>query len=245
MKENKYDEPAFFEKYSGMDRSRLGLEGAGEWETLKKLLPDFRGKRMLDLGCGYGWHSIYAAEHGAAFVVGVDISHKMLRVAKEKTKFQQVEYRRMAIEDMKFEPESFDIIFSSLALHYIRSFSSAAEKVYTYLSPGGTFLFSVEHPVFTANGPQEWYYNEKGEILHFPVDHYYEEGKRTARFLGENVVKYHRTLTTYLQTLLQEGFIIRAVVEPQPPAHMLETVPGMKDEMRRPMMLIVSAQKPE
>ena len=244
MKENKYDDPVFFEKYSEMDRSRLGLKGAGEWEAMEKLLPDFQGKRMLDLGCGYGWHSIYAAEHGASSVIGLDISHKMLQVARQKTSFPQVEYRGMAMEDMEFEPESFDIIFSSLAIHYIRSFSPIAEKAYTYLKPGGTFLFSVEHPVFTANGPQDWYYNEKGEILHFPVDPYYEEGKRVACFLGENVVKYHRTLTTYLQTLLQQGFIIQAVVEPQSPAHMLETVPGMKDEMRRPMMLIVSAQKP-
>lgn len=244
MKENRYDDPVFFEKYSQMDRSKLGLKGAGEWETLQKLLPDFTGKKMLDLGCGYGWHSIYAAEHGASSVVGLDISHKMLEVAKNKTAFPQVEYRCMAMEDMEFDPESFDIVFSSLAIHYIQSFAPIAEKVYTYLKPGGVFLFSVEHPVFTANGTQDWYYNEQGEILHFPVDHYYEEGKRVAHFLGEDVVKYHRTLTTYLQTLLRQGFIIRDVVEPQPPAHMLETVPGMKDEMRRPMMLILSVQKP-
>ena len=46
MKENKYDDPVFFEKYSEMDRSRLGLKGAGEWETLQKLLPDFQGKKI-------------------------------------------------------------------------------------------------------------------------------------------------------------------------------------------------------
>lgn len=65
-----------------MDRSKEGL--AGEWETLKELLPDFTGKRTLDLGCGYGWHCIYAVEHGAASAAGIDISHKMLEVAGEK-----------------------------------------------------------------------------------------------------------------------------------------------------------------
>ena len=54
MKENKYDSDIFFEKYSQMERSKKGLSGAGEWETLKALLPDFRGQRLLDLGCGYG-----------------------------------------------------------------------------------------------------------------------------------------------------------------------------------------------
>lgn len=64
MKENKYDEEIFFEKYSRMDRSRQGLQAAGEWSELQKLLPDFTGKRVLDLGCGYGWHCRYAAEQG-------------------------------------------------------------------------------------------------------------------------------------------------------------------------------------
>ena len=71
MKENKYDDPVFFEKYSQMSRSQEGLAGAGEWETLRSMLPDFAGKHVLDLGCGYGWHCIYAAESGAASVLGV------------------------------------------------------------------------------------------------------------------------------------------------------------------------------
>ena len=47
-KENKYDDDIFFQKYSQMSRSQKGLAGAGEWETLKKMLPDFKGKRVLD-----------------------------------------------------------------------------------------------------------------------------------------------------------------------------------------------------
>ena len=58
MKENKYDDDVFFNKYKEMNRSVQGLEGAGEWSQLKQLLPDFEGKRVLDLGCGYGWHCI-------------------------------------------------------------------------------------------------------------------------------------------------------------------------------------------
>ena len=72
MGENKYDDPVFFDKYSRMARSRQGLSGAGEWKTLEKLLPDFAGKRVLDLRCGYGWHCRSAAEPGAASAVGVD-----------------------------------------------------------------------------------------------------------------------------------------------------------------------------
>ena len=54
MKENKYDNNRFFSQYSQMSRSVDGLKGAGEWHVLQKMLPDFTGKRVLDLGCGFG-----------------------------------------------------------------------------------------------------------------------------------------------------------------------------------------------
>lgn len=115
-----------------MSRSQQGLAGAGEWETLRKLLPDFKDKRVLDLGCGYGWHCIYAMEHGASSVVGVDISHKMLEVAKEKTHFPQVEYKCCAIEDVEFPEESFDVILSSLAFHYVADYEILVKRYIEY-----------------------------------------------------------------------------------------------------------------
>lgn len=242
MPENKYDDPRFFAKYSQMRRSKEGLTGAGEWETLRGLLPDFVGKRVLDLGCGYGWHSIYAAEQRAASVTGVDVSANMLAIAREKTRQPQVSYIRRPIEDLRLDANSFDIVLSSLALHYIPSFTKVVEQVRRCLVPGGAFVFSVEHPLFTACQAQDWCYDDAGSIAHFPVDNYFHEGARQTHFLGEAVTKYHRTLTSYLDDLLTGGFALQRVVEPQPPAHMLE-LEGMRDELRRPMMLIVSARK--
>ena len=243
MKENKYDQQVFFDKYSQMERSRKGLAGAGEWYVLKELMPDLQGIRMLDLGCGYGWHCIYAAEHGADSVVGIELSQKMLQVARGKNTYPQVSFQQAAIEDVAFPPESFDLVFSSLTLHYVKDYQGVVEKVWKLLKPGGRFLFSVEHPVFTAQGSQDWEYGSHGEIRHFPVDRYYYQGEREANFLGEKVIKYHRTLTTYLEELLRAGFLLEHVVEPQPSQEMIDTVPGMQEEMRRPMMLIVSARK--
>ncbi len=243
MKENKYDDEAFFAEYSRFPRSVEGLSAAGEWHELKKLLPDFRGKRVLDIGCGFGWHCIYAAEQGAASVLGTDISEKMLSVAREKTALPNVEYRRLAMEDLDFPPASFDVVLSSLAFHYTPDFGDVCRRVARCLAPGGDFVFSVEHPVFTAYGIQDWSYDPAGGRDHWPVDRYFEEGVRDAVFLGEHVVKYHKTLTTYLNTLLRTGFSITGLVEPQPDPTLLDTVPGMRDELRRPMMLLVSAQK--
>ena len=242
MQKKKYDDERFFQKYSQMSRSQNGLDGAGEWETLRELLPDFTGKRVLDLGCGYGWHCIYAVEQGAASATGIDISQKMLEVAREKTAFPQVDYRCMPMEEIDFPTGSFDVVISSLALHYLQSFEEIAKKVNACLTAGGSFVFSVEHPIFTAYGSQDWFYDEAGNILHFPVDNYFYEGERRAVFLGEEVRKYHKTLTTYLNGLLTNGFSLEHVVEPQPPARML-SLEGMSDEMRRPMMLIVAARK--
>jgi len=243
VKENKYDDPVFFEKYAAMSRSRLGLDGAGEWETLSRLLPDLRGKRVLDLGCGYGWHCRYAAEAGAREVVGVDISRKMLEEAEKRTRSRRVRYLLLPMEDVNFPTRRFDLVLSSLAFHYIEGYEELIRNIFTMLRPRGSLVFSVEHPVFTAAGHQDWHYDGQGKILHFPVDNYFKEGERSALFLGERVVKYHRTLTSWLGVLTSIGFRLDQVVEPKPPESMLDQ-PGMKDELRRPQMLIVSAKKP-
>lgn len=242
MKENKYDNEQFFEKYSEMERSKKGLDGAGEWTELKKILPVFTAKKVLDLGCGYGWHCKYAVEHGADFVLGTDISNKMIEVAIQKNNDTKIKYQCIAMEDLDFQTGTFDIILSSLAFHYVENFELLVKNISLWLKKGGELVFSVEHPVFTSHGTQDWYYDKDGNILHFPVDNYYYEGKREAVFLGEKVIKYHRTLTTYLNTLLQNGFMFQHIIEPQPPENMMN-ISGMKNEMRRPMMLLISVKK--
>ncbi len=243
MKENKYDDLTFFEQYKKMNRSRLGLEGAGEWYVLKRMLPDFTGKAVLDLGCGFGWHCRYAIENGAISVIGIDISEKMLQQAREMNHLEGIEYFRKPLEEADYPSGKFDIILSSLTFHYVESVDILFKNIYKWLKPGGRFVFSVEHPVFTSFGTQDWIYGEMGEKLYWPVDNYFLEGKREAVFLGEKVVKYHRTLTTYLTGLLQHGFTINEIVEPKPNEEMLNEFEEMKEELRRPMMLLISAKK--
>ena len=225
-----------------MTRSKEGLEGAGEWQALKKLLPCFQGKRVLDLGCGYGWHCIYAAEQGAKSVTGIDISEKMLAVAREKTAFPNITYLRLPIEDADFPAGSFDVVISSLAFHYIADFDRLCKNIHTWLAHEGSFVFSIEHPVFTAQGRQEWIDDDLGNHLYWPVDGYFMEGRRESVFLGEQVVKYHRTIASYVDSLLQNGFALTSLVEPMPSEELLQ-IPGMTDELRRPMMLLLSARK--
>lgn len=243
MKENKYDNINFFNQYKQMSRSVEGLKAAGEWHVFEKMMPNLENKRVLDLGCGFGWHCRHAVEHGARSVIGIDISERMLGEAKKNTQSEQIEYIRIPIEDIDFPKDTFDVVISSLAFHYLQSCEETFKKVKTCLTSGGSFIFSVEHPIFTANESQDWYYDEQGNRLHWPIDNYLAEGIRNTVFLGEQITKYHRTVTTYINTLIKSGFEIIEINEPQPDPKLLNRSEAMKNEIRRPMFLIISARK--
>lgn len=237
---NEYDDPKFFAAYAQMDRSRDGLAAAGEWHQLVRLVPPLAGKSVLDLGCGYGWHCRYAEKMGAAEVLGIDVSEKMLAEA-ERCGGERIMYRLCAMEAYEYPERRWDLVISNLALHYVADVDAIFRKVYRTLKPGGIFLFNVEHPVFTAGVGQDWMYGADGKPLCWPVDDYFRPGPRRTHFLGCEVVKQHHTLTQLLMGLLRSGFLLEAVEEAVPPAEMMDR-PGMADELRRPMMLLVRAR---
>jgi SAM-dependent methyltransferase len=242
MQQNKYDDPNFFTEYAKMPRSVGGLKAAGEWSVFQTHMPDLKDKHVLDLGCGFGWHCQYAAEQGALSVVGIDLSAKMLEKAKLITTSNRVTYQQTAIETFQADQASFNTIISSLALHYIQDIDAVFQKAADLLKPLGEFYYSVEHPIFTARAQQDWFYDAESAALHWPVDHYFEEGQRNTHFLGADVVKYHRTIETHIAGLLKAGFEITALIEPTPPKEMVERM-GWQNELRRPMMLIIKAKK--
>jgi 2-polyprenyl-3-methyl-5-hydroxy-6-metoxy-1,4-benzoquinol methylase len=82
MAQNIYDDPRFFAGYSQLRRSLHGLDGAPEWPAIRAVLPDLKGKRIVDLGCGFSWFTRWAREQGAAHVTGFDLSENMIARAK-------------------------------------------------------------------------------------------------------------------------------------------------------------------
>lgn len=245
MAQNKYDEPDFFAQYATMARSVGGLPKAGEWYAFQSLLPNFQEKRVLDLGCGFGWHCRYAREHGASSVIGIDLSEKMLARAKEINADPGIEYRRSAIETVDFAAGEFDVVISSLAFHYIEHFDRIVQKIARWLVAGGEFVFSVEHPIFSACPAQDWCYGDDGKPLHWPVDNYRQEGMRQSQWLTGDVIKFHRSIERYVNTLLDGGFQLLRLLEPQPSPAMLAENPGWLDECRRPMFLLIAARRNE
>ena len=237
-----YDDARFFQAYAQMPRSRQGLEAAGEWTQMQTLLGDMQGKCVLDLGCGYGWHCRYAAQHGAARVVGIDASEKMIERARQDALYGVIRYAVCPLESYAYPAAQFDLVLSNLVLHYVRDLEPVYRGIYQTLRPGGFFVMNIEHPTFTAGVRQEWIYDEAGRALYWPVDRYFEPGRRQTRFLEHSVCKQHHTLTQILNPLLQIGFTLCDIEEAVPPQSMRQ-LPQMEDEMRRPMMLLVRAQK--
>lgn len=243
MKQNKYDDPAFFQKYSEMPRSIGGLAEAGEWPAFCQILPELHDKQVLDLGCGFGWHCRYARDQKAKSVIGIDLSEKMLARAKAATSDAGITYFRMAIEDIDFAENQFDLVISSLAFHYVRDFKAVCRKVHRCMQPGGTFAFSVEHPILTCVAEQAWCKAPNGKRLHWPVDTYQQEGPRNTKWLDGEVIKYHRTVASYVNTLLETGFQIKKLLEPEPLPEHLKKHPDWIDEKRRPLFLLIAADR--
>lgn len=237
---NEYDNEKFFTEYRKMARSIGGLPAAGEWHQLRPLLPSFAGKTVLDLGCGYGWHCKFAAENGASQVLGIDLSHKMIEEAKKRNFDPKIQYKICGIEKYEYPENAWDCVISNLALHYIKDLEAVFQRIHHTLKSGGTFVFNIEHPVFTAGVGQDWIYDGEGRPLYWPVDQYFSPGQRETNFLGCAVMKQHHTLTQILMGLLRHGFRLDAVIEAEPPRDMMD-IPGMADELRRPMMLLVKA----
>lgn len=240
--DNIYENQQFFDAYAQMARSREGLDGAGEWQQFGRLFPRLSQKTVLDLGCGYGWHCKYAVMQGAAAVLGIDGSRRMIEEAKRRNPDPGIRYEVCDLKAYAYPPETYDLVVSNLVLHYIEDLDDIYRRVHRTLKQGGTFLFNIEHPVFTGSVRQEWVRDENGEAKHWPVDRYFYPGERVTDFLGQEVVKQHHTLTQIVMGLIHSGFMIEALEEAMPPKEM-RALPGMADEMRRPMMLLVRAGK--
>ncbi|ORY07026.1 methyl transferase [Clohesyomyces aquaticus] len=257
-----YDRPAFLEAYLEFPRSKLGLDGASEWPTLRAIVGNLESQTGVDLGCGLGWFVQYAIEAVASFVDGFDISSKMIEGAKEKTPSRcrpklttrlqiSILYSAPTVDSqfcwgrVELEKYTYDLAYSSLALHYIPtdSLRRLLKEIHASLKPGGRFVFSIEHPIFTAPSKAEFETLPDSRKV-WPLDNYVEEGLRETNWLGtEGVRKFHCTIQTYLQSLLEIGFVIRDLVEWMPSKEDLLKYPDWKGALERPMFLLVKVVK--
>lgn len=243
MSQNIYDDPQFFAGYATLDRSVKGLDGAPEWPALQRMLPDIHQKRVVDLGCGYGWFCRWAQQQGAASVLGLDVSEKMLTKAREMTESAHIRYQRQDLESVQLPAASLDLAYSSLALHYLQEIDGLFRMLFQALTPGGQLVFSAEHPIYTAPSKQGWMIDDNGQKT-WPVNHYQQEGERISNWFADGVKKQHRKLATWINALIAAGFILEHLDEWGPDSAQIAANPALEEEKERPMLFLLSARKP-
>ena len=188
-KQNIFDNETFFEGYKKIRENEANANNLFEIPALFSLLPELKGKTVLDLGCGFGEHCKGFVEKGAAKVVGIDISEKMLEVE-----------------------EKFDLVVSSLAFHYVEDFDGVIKNIYNLLNPGGTLVFSQEHPLSTCfTGGERWTKDENNNKIHVNISNYCVEKENESEWFVENVKRYHRMFSTIVNTLIENGFTIQRI----------------------------------
>lgn len=242
MAQNIYDDPDFFDAYAGLLRQQLGLEGAPEWPAMRAMLPaPLDGAGVLDLGCGYGWIARWAEHAGAARVVAVDVSERMLARAAEFDDGGRIEYLRADLD--RFEPAGeFDVVVSSLTLHYLADLDRLLSATAATMPSGARLVVSCEHPIYLA--PADPRFSEGPHYSEWPVSRYHVEGERHTSWLGASgVVKYHRKIDTYFRSLTGAGFEVTDLVEWGPGDDDLAGHPEWAIELERPMILLLGATR--
>jgi SAM-dependent methyltransferase len=166
----------------------------------------------------------------------------MLARAKASTSDAGISYLQADLDKLDLPPASSDLVYSSLAFHYLENLDGLFATIYSTLVPGGRLVFSVEHPLLTAPSQPGWQTQIDGRKT-WPVDSYLIEGPRRTNWLAEGVIKQHRTTSTYLNLLLRQGFTLRHLDEWGPSDEQIAANPSLAEERQRPTFMLVAASR--
>lgn len=193
--------------------------------ALLSVLPELKGLSVLDAGCGTGWFTEYFASQDA-IVTGLDVSPEMVERTKARVPTAKVIQANLA-EALPFVDKTFDIVFSSLTLQYLESWSLTFTEFNRILKPQGVIIFSVHHPF---------------EEFKLSGQNYFETEERKRK---HGTVSFRRSLSSLTETLHQTGFVIERVLEPLPDPAYGETDPeGYAGLLKFPSLLVVRAKSP-
>jgi ubiquinone/menaquinone biosynthesis C-methylase UbiE len=200
-----------------------------ERPAIREILGDVQGLRVLDAGCAAGGNLAWLVDQGA-HPVGVDLSVPLLRLARGRV--QEAPVACADFTHLPFADHSFDVVFSSLALHYVADWQHPLNEFSRVLAPGGRLVLSVHHPMW--DWPQ-----------HDPSD-YFSTGwiEQNWSLTGghELAVRYHRKTLGEVISAVAATFRIRAVSEPQPQDWVREQFPDTHARLSRtPTFLFIDA----
>jgi SAM-dependent methyltransferase len=236
-----YDDKKVFETYTKHRLQSNTPNETIEQPILWDLIGNPRDLAVLDLGCGAAESSKKFKNLGARRYLGIEGSEKMFQLAKENMETDFSEVQHSWLENLDPPHETFDLVISSLVFHYIDNLEVLFNKIHRTLKPGGQLIFSVEHPVLTScnksleNSPlrQAWI-----------VDNYFERGARNVQWMGDTVIKYHRTIEDFLNILENSKFNLKKLRESDPPRKCFDDEELWQRRRRIPLFLIIKAQRP-
>lgn len=226
-----------------------------EKPAIRAELPDLTGLDVLSIGCGSGVDAEWLSQNGAHSVVGIDISDGMIGVAKAS--YPNIDFHVMDMEALEFPDGHFDLLYSSLAMHYLDDWAEALKEAYRVLKPGGVYIFSCSHPIDTAIEMKQED-EEKSGLLGRTID---RAGVRTLYgnylapesngivpvdgALGVLPVRiYHRPLGKMIDQIHAAELTIQRMVEPLPMPEMEKIDPDIYHQlMRLPAFMIWSLRK--
>lgn len=198
------------------------------------LLPEVKGKRVLDAGCAAGWYSDWLLKHGAS-VIAVDFSPNMIEMTKRRIGNNAAIIRADLNDPLSFiEDQSVDIILSSLTLHYVKNWEITMGEFGRILKPLGNLIFSVHHPFmdFISFKRENYFLTE---LLNDEWET--PKGNVTVQF-------YRRPLNTIISSVIDAGFIIERLLEPMPTKKFKELEPQVYEKLtNKPHFLFIRAVK--
>jgi SAM-dependent methyltransferase len=212
---------AMAETYAADREDQAPWNSLYERPAIVSMLPDLKGKRVLDVGCGTGPISAWAASRGAE-VVGFDLTPAMVRLAEARG-LNGVSFRVADLaQPLDFlEDGSFDVAVGSLVMHYLRDWVEPLRELRRVLRPDGILVISTHHPAWDVGLSKSGnYFNT--ELLH---DRWTRGGKEfDVRF-------WRRPLTEMFAAFEQAGFNVLAFREPQPVAEFRERFPEQAEHL--------------
>lgn len=243
---NVYDSSVFFDEYQAMREKEVNANNLIEIPQIKEMLPNLKDKRILDLGCGTGDMDRYFVENGAKFVLATDISENMINVAKAVNASDNIDYRVLKMEDISTLSQKFDIVYSSLAFHYIEDFDKLLKDIYALLNPNGMLIFSQESPINMATAKLSETAKNKiviDGVQYHLLSGYCNEGERKVFWNDTFVTKYHRTYATLVNTLIKNSFEIIEIKDSYASPEAIDLCPKYKYQIDKPYFTYVKALK--
>ena len=232
-----FNDDDVFEKYLEHRRRPENPNECIEKPIILDLLEGRRG-RVLDIGCGYGDIAESLLENGMSHYTGIDSSQRMIDLAKSTINNPNADFKVADIQSRDFQAASAELVIARLVLHYVKDLESLFDKIHSCLVPNGHFIFSVEHPVITSSID-----TEEGKKKDRRVDNYFSQGERLQFWMGNEVVKYHRTVEEYWRLLKGSGFQICEMREGLPMKNNFQNADEYQRRMRIPLFLIIKATR--